>query len=172
MEEIWKEVPNTNGDYQVSTLGRVKSRKWGEWKILNPHTEKNGYKGLKIRYANADKRKTVLVHWLVAEVFLERPEGKVEINHIDSNRTNNNVNNLEFVTSSGNTEHAVINNRLIPWNNARKPIIAINLDTNEQLEFISISKAELYFNSRHIVDVLKGKRKMVKGYTFKYKGGD
>lgn len=40
------------------------------------------------------------------------------------------------------------------------------------MEFISISKAELYFSSRHISDVLKGKRNMVKGYTFKYKGGD
>lgn len=170
--EIWKEIPNTNGDYQVSSLGRVKSRKWGEWKMLNPHTEKNGYRGLKIRFANTEKRKNVLVHWLVANAFLDRPEGKCEINHIDSDRTNNNVNNLEFVTSSGNTEHAVRKGRLIPWNNPRKQIVAINLETKKEIEFISISKAEEYFNSRHIVDVLKGKRNMVKGYTFKYKGGE
>ena len=170
--EIWKEVPNTNGDYQVSTLGRVKSRKWGDWKILNPHTENNGYKGLKMRFNNQDKRKTVLVHWLVADAFLVKPEGKYEINHIDSDRTNNKVENLEYVTSSGNTEHAVRNKRLIPWNNPRKPIIAINLETKEELEFDSISKAEIYFDSRHITDVLKGKRNMVKGHTFKYKGGD
>lgn len=170
--EIWKEVPNTNGDYQISSLGRVKSKKWGEWKILNPHTEKNGYKGLKIRFEGSDKRKNVLVHWLVADAFLNRPKEKVEINHIDSDRTNNKVENLEFVTSSGNTEHAVVNKRLIPWNKPRKPIIAINLETKEEMEFISISKAELYFKSRHISDVLKGKRNMVKGYTFKYKGGD
>jgi hypothetical protein len=170
--EIWKEIPNTNGDYQISSLGRVKSKKWGDWKILNPHTEKTGYKGLKIRYVGSDRRKNVLVHWLVADAFLDRPKGKVEINHIDSDRTNNKVENLEFVTSSGNTEHAVKKGRLIPWNKPRKPIVAINLETNEQMEFISISKAELYFNSRHISDVLKGKRTMVKGYTFKYKGGD
>lgn len=170
--EIWKEIPNTNGDYQVSSLGRVKSKKWGDWKILNPHTENNGYKGLKIRYEGSEKRKTVLVHWLVADAFLDRPKGKVEINHIDSDRTNNKIENLEFVTSSGNTEHAVKKGRLIPWNKPRKPIIAINLETKEKMEFISVSKAELYFNSRHISDVLKGKRTMVKGYTFKYKGGD
>lgn len=169
MEE-WKEVPNTNGDYLVSSLGRIKSKKWGEWKILHPHTENNGYKGIKIRYG--DKRKTVLVHWLVADAFLIKPDGRVEINHIDSDKTNNKVENLEFVTSSGNTEHAVINKRLIPWNKPRKPIVAINLETKEEMEFISISKAELYFGSRHITDVLKGKRTMVKGYTFKYKGGD
>lgn len=170
--EKWKEVPNTNGDYQVSTFGRVKSRKWGDWKILNPHTENTGYKGLKIRFTNREKRKTVLVHWLVADAFLVKPKDKCEINHIDSDKTNNNVENLEYVTSSGNTEHAVRNKRLISWNNPRKPIIAINLETKEELEFISISKAELYFNSRHISDVLKGKRNMVKGYTFKYKGGE
>lgn len=170
--EIWKEIPNTNGDYKVSSLGRIKSKKWGEWKILNPHTEKTGYKGLKIRYEGSKKRKNVLVHWLVANAFLDRPEGKCEINHIDSDRTNNNVNNLEFVTSSENTEHAVRKGRLIPWNNPRKQIVAINLETKKEIEFISISKAEEYFNSRHIVDVLKGKRNMVKGYTFKYKGGE
>lgn len=170
--EIWKEVPNTNGDYQVSSHGRIKSKKWGYWKTLNPHTENNGYKGIKIRFNNSEKRKTVLVHWLVANAFLNKPEGKYEINHIDSNKTNNNVKNLEFVTSSGNTEHAVRKGRLIPWNKPRKPIIAINLETKEEIEFISISKAEKYFNSRHITDVLKGKRNMVKGYTFKYKGSD
>ena len=170
--EIWKEVPNTNGDYQVSSLGRVKSRKWGDWKILNPTTEATGYKGIKIRFNNTEKRKSVLVHWLVADAFLLKPEGKCEINHIDSDRTNNCVDNLEWVTSSENTEHAVVNKRLIPWNNPRKPIIAINLETKEEMEFVSISKAELYFNSRHIVDVLKGKRNMVKGHTFKYKGGE
>ncbi len=171
MEE-WKEVPNTNGDYQVSTLGRVKSRKWGDWKILNPHTENNGYKGLKIRFKGSEKRKTVLVHWLVADAFLEKPDGKYEINHIDGDKTNNRVENLEYVTSSGNTEHAVRNKLLIPWNKPRKPIIAINLETGEEIEFISISKAEVFFNSRHISDVLKGKRNMVKGFTFRYKGGD
>ena len=170
--EIWKEVPNTNGDYQISSLGRIKSRKWGDWKILNPHTENNGYKGIKIRYAGSNKRTTVLVHWLVADAFLLKPKEKCEINHIDSDKTNNCVDNLEYVTSSGNTEHAVVNKRLIPWNNPRKPIIAINLETKEEMEFVSISKAELYFNSRHIVDVLKGRRNMVKGHTFKYKGGE
>lgn len=169
--EIWKEVPNTNGDYQVSSLGRVKSKKWGDWKILNPHTEKNGYKGLKIRYEGSEKRKTVLVHWLVADAFLDRPKGKVEINHIDSDRTNNKIENLEFVTSSGNTEHAVRNGRLVPWNRPRKPVIAINLETKERIRFDSVSKAEKMFG-KHVSHVLKKKRGQTKGYTFIYEGGD
>lgn len=169
--EIWKEIPNTNGDYQISSLGRVKSKKWGEWKILNPHTENTGYKGLKIRYAGSEKRRTVLVHWLVADAFLDRPKGKVEINHIDSDRTNNKVENLEFVTSSGNTEHAVRNGRLIPWNRPRKPVIAINLETKERIRFDSVHKAEEVFG-KHVSHVLKKKRGQTKGYTFIYEGGD
>lgn len=169
--EIWKEIPNTNGDYQVSSLGRVKSKKWGNWKILNPHTENNGYKGLKIRYEGSEKRKTVLVHWLVADAFLDRPKGKVEINHIDSDRTNNKIENLEFVTSSGNTEHAVRNGRLVPWNRPRKPVIAINLETKERIRFDSVSKAEKMFG-KHVSHVLKKKRGQTKGYTFIYEGGD
>jgi hypothetical protein len=170
--EIWKEVPNTNGDYQISSLGRIKSKKYGDWKILNPHTESNGYKGVKIRYENTEKRKTVLVHWLVARAFIRKPEGKCEINHIDGNKTNNKVENLEWVTSKENIEHAVKNGLFKPFGKERKPVIAINLETKKEIEFISISKAEIYFNSRHISDVLKGKRNMVKGYTFKYKGGE
>lgn len=172
MKEIWKEVPNTNGDYQISSLGRIKSKKWGEWKMLNPHTENTGYKGVKIRYNNTEKRKTVLIHWLVANAFLNKPEGKYEINHIDGDKTNNCIENLEFVTSAQNTEHAIKHNLLTPWNKPRKPVIAINLETKKEMRFESISKAEIYFNSRHISDVLKGKRNMVKGYTFKYEGGD
>lgn len=171
MEE-WKKIANTNGDYQISSLGRIKSKKWGDWKLLKPHIEKNGYKGLKIRFTNSEKRKSVLVHWLVADAFLIKPKGKYEINHIDGDKTNNCVENLEYVTSSGNTEHAIRNGLLIPWNKPRKPIIAINLETKEEMKFESISKAEIYFNSRHISDVLKGKRNSTRGHTFKYEGGD
>lgn len=169
MEE-WKTIENTNGDYQISNQGRIRSKrnKNREWKFINCFKEKTGYIGVKIRFINSKKRTHLSVHRLVAEYFLEKPTNAAEVNHINSIRTDNRVENLEWVTSSENTEHAVKNKMLVPWNNPRKPIIAINLETNETKEFVSISKAELFFNSRHITDVLKGKRGQVKGYTFRY----
>lgn|SRR5574344_291547 len=177
--EQWKEIDNTNGDYLISNYGNIKSRRIGkgikEFKIINPYKEKNGYKDVYIKFNNELKRRKVAIHRLVATYFIPKPgtNDKLEVNHIDSDRTNNHYNNLEWVTSSGNTEHAVEHNKLIPWNNRRKPIKAINIKNGKVKEYISISKAELEFNSRHIVDVLKGKRNQVKGYRFEYiKGGD
>ena len=169
MEE-WKTIKNTNGDYQVSNLGRIRSKrnKNREWKIINCFKEKTGYIGVKIRFNNTNKRTHLLVHRLVAEYFLIKTSKNMEVNHINGVKTDNRVENLEWVTSSENTEHAVKNKLLVPWNKPRKPIIAINLETNETKEFDSISKAELFFNSRHITDVLKGKRTQTRGYTFRY----
>lgn len=110
----------------------------------------------------------------MAEYFLPpKPEGEhIEVNHIDSNRHNNRADNLEWVTSSGNTEHAVAKGRLIPWGHPRKPIIATNVETGEERYFVSISKAELYYGTKKISFVLNGKRKTAKGHTFRYTGGD
>ena len=170
MEE-WKIIDNTKGDYKVSCQGNVMSKrnKNKDWVKINPTIGKNGYKYITIHFDNEEKRRKVYIHRLVAIYFLKKQNNCTEVNHINSNRVDNRVENLEWVTSSGNTEHAVKNKRLVPWNNPRKPIIAINLKTNERIEFESISKAEIYFNSRHIVNVLKGTRNTCKGHTFMYK---
>lgn len=180
MKEIWKVIPDTNDDYEVSNYGRIRSkRKAGgtnkkkAFQILKPWVASNGYKYIYIRFNNTDKRDKVTLHSLVAKAFLPIPDGKVEINHFDSNRTNNNVNNLEWVTSSENTEHAIVKGHLIPWGNKRKPIKSINTITGEIRYWKSISEAERFFNSRHITDVLKGRRKQIKYHTFQYlKEGD
>ena len=61
----------------------------------------NGYKLITLH-----KKKTYSIHRLVAETFLENPENKLEVNHKDSNRANNSVNNLEWVTKSENIQHS------------------------------------------------------------------
>ncbi|MBQ2741368.1 MAG: hypothetical protein IJF32_01040 [Oscillospiraceae bacterium] len=62
---------------------------------------------------------------------------------------------------------------LTPWGHERKPIIATNVETGAMMQFVSISKAEAYFGTRHIDSVLSGKRRTAKGHSFRYaKGGD
>lgn len=89
--------------YEVSDNGRIKSFKSGEEKILNPSKNNQGYLVISLSYEG--KIKTYNVHQLVAMAFLNHnPEGReLHINHIDRNRLNNNVSNLEITTARENT---------------------------------------------------------------------
>lgn len=101
MKEIWKEY---KPDYFGSTLGRIKSLKWGKEKILKMTPDKDGY--LQVTLFIEGKQKTFKVHRIVAELFIENPEGKPAVNHIDGDKQNNFVENLEWVTRSENMRHA------------------------------------------------------------------
>lgn len=100
--EVWKETDYP--DYMVSNKGRVLNTKTNRFRKfgINLH----GYEYLVIGRGKGVKPKTINVHRLVALAFLEKIEGKGEVNHIDFNRANNNVTNLEWVTHSENMRHS------------------------------------------------------------------
>lgn len=114
-DEVWKDIEGYEGLYQVSTCGNIKSlakpRKNGNGrsyiqkeKLLKQSFTTTGYK--KVELYKDGKRKSFKVHRLVAIAFIPNPDNKPEVNHIDGNKINNNIDNLEWVTSSENSIHA------------------------------------------------------------------
>lgn len=94
--EIWREIEGYDGRYAVSTWGRVKSVNG----ILKPYENKKGY--LKIGLSRNGKCEKHRVHRLVAKAFIPNPEGLPQVNHIDGNKQNNSVTNLEWVDNLTN----------------------------------------------------------------------
>ena len=171
--EIWEDIEGYEGLYQVSNLGRTKRLyKNDKEKILKLMSDRKGY--LRVDLYKEGKRKTYTVHRLVAQAFIPNLENKLEVNHKDEDKTNNKVENLEWVTRRENNNYGTRNERIAKsqTNNKKKskPIYGINIKTNERIEFPSTREAERSgFNSSNIVDCLKGRRKSHKGYKWFYK---
>lgn len=169
--ELWKEVEGLDGKILVSNQGRVKSLLRNE-KLLKTQIDTKGYHRVSVTVNRF--RHTLKVHREVAKAFLSNPNNLPQVNHIDGNKDNNSVENLEWVTNRENALHALSNGL---WDSVvkgartenekrKRRVIATNGD--EILEFESVSSAERYFKSRHIVDVLKGRRSRCKGWKFSY----
>ena len=119
MKEIWKDIENFEGYYQVSNLGNVRSldriiekknhKQKVRGKIMKQAIKSNGYKFIGLRKPR-NKKIFKHVHRLVASAFIENLENKKTVNHIDCNKLNNNVNNLEWCTQKENIAHARKNN--------------------------------------------------------------
>ncbi len=112
--EIWKDIKDFEGYYQISNLGNVKSldremivnggiRKYYS-KSITQSIEKDGY--LTVTLWKNSKSKSFRVHRLVAEAFIENPNNYEIVNHLDGNKQNNTVGNLEWCTIKENTNHA------------------------------------------------------------------
>jgi len=106
--EVWKAIEGYGGRYQVSNLGRI----WNTvaQKFMKPQLKKSGYYSVNLMKPNK-KIVTERVHRLVALYFCPKKEGCNTVNHIDSNKTNNRADNLEWTTISGNTKHCYQNNK-------------------------------------------------------------
>lgn len=178
--ERWKAIEGTNGMIEVSSEGRVRSLLRGTPRILKASIDNKGYH--RIRVTINRNKMSFKIHREVAKAFIPNPNKLPQVNHIDCDKGNNNIENLEWTSNRGNAHHAIKNGL---WNSVfegakrvndakKKPIIGFYAGETEcySRRFESIAEAERYLDSRHISDVLKGKRNHVKGWRFVYEGGD
>lgn len=116
IEQIWKDIPNYEGRYQISNDGKVRSlerkvylESRGIYRtvkgiILKGSPDTLGYPTVALWKDNKlDLRR---IHRLVAEMYIPNPDNKPQVNHIDGDKTNNSYTNLEWVTMSENIKHA------------------------------------------------------------------
>lgn len=110
MKEIWKDIDGYEGLYQVSNLGRVKSlmcHGFKRVKILKGCRYAKGY--LIVNLYKSGKPISKSIHRLVASAFIPNTQLKKEVNHLDANKVNNYVDNLEWCTTLENVKHAIEN---------------------------------------------------------------
>ena len=146
----------------VSTKGRVKNTE--TWNILS-QTPNNGY--LRVALNNNKKPKTLFIHRLVALTFLLKQDGKEHVNHIDGNRSNNNISNLEWISPSGNSIHAIRTGLSTPLT---RKIGQYDLTGKLIRKYSSIKKAAIRngYDSSCLSRTCKGKQKTAYGYIWKY----
>ena len=188
IQEIWQDIKGYEGLYQISNLGRVKSfRRFNghhyisREKILTP--QKNKY--LTVRLADGNKTKQYQVHRLVAETFIPNPFNKVYVNHINGNKKDNMVNNLEWCTPKENTIHAyknnlikkttdkknkaALNNIKKAWSKTSKKVNQYDLNNNFIKQWESISSIAKINNYRRCsVTNACNNKKIYKNYIWKY----
>lgn len=158
-DEIWKDVVGYESIYEVSNKGRVRTHKdkvswssqyntWRHWKQRYLKDKTPNGRDVRVTLWKDGKPKDFLVHRLVAFAFIPKIKGKECINHIDGNPKNNSLENLEWCTHLENNRHAFENDLMT----TNMKVKLTQIDTNMQLEFNSMAKADKWL-------------KRFKGYT-------
>ena len=172
LQEEWKDILGFEGRYQISNLGRVKSLV--SERILKECQSSNGY--MRVCLCGADGHKNMSVHRMVADAFISNPNDLPQVNHIDENKQNNRVDNLEWVTSKQNINHGTSLARRSYHQrytqSGKKVVHQYDMEGNLIGTFISIREAARHYGIdrtgiQHCCTNKKG-FKTYKGYKWKF----
>lgn len=185
-KEVWKDIPEYQDFYQISNFGRVRAlqrtilhkpsvkfpngRKvvYKERELI-PSTDNNGYLFIQL-YKNGNF-KSKRIHRLVAETFLPNPQNLEQVNHIDENKTNNCVNNLQWCSPKYNVNYGTGKYRKVRNN---IPVLQFSKQGEFIAEYNSATAATIalgipQFYARDILRVCRGVGKTVQGFIWKLK---
>ena len=183
--EIWRDVPGWEGVYQISNMGRMKSFKVDpSGKVMSLRNKTGDYIRVVLQ-KHGRKPKTVLVHRLVAKVFIPNPLNLPVVNHKDCDKQNNSVSNLEWCTNSYNVRHSMYmhpmqNVSMVYYNKFERPKSIAQIDKSGNISAVygSAKMAQVSTGvwSRHILQVAnrtpfnrKGQiRKTAGGYVWRF----
>ena len=171
-EEIWCPIKGYEGLYEVSDQGRVRSLKFGKERILKPSRNTNGY--LLVGLRKNGEKKTYKVHRLVVQTFIPNPDNLQEINHIDEDKTNNKVQNLEWCDRKSNCNYGNRNKRIsekMTNGKLSKLVLQYSLDWKFIKEWKSLHDVErnLGYSSGNISCCCTGRRKNAYNFIWRYK---
>ena len=184
--EYWKPIKG-HPNYEVSNLGNVRSLNWHNERIVKNLYLKRHNKGyLQVELTDGKTKRMYLVHRLVAQAFLPNPNRLPQVNHIDENKANNSVSNLEWCTGSQNMRAYYLNHpesvlslsgpsqrgRKGTKNDLRNTFPIKQLDLNGNLikvwaYAIDIRHAHNY-NATSVWECCEGKRRTAYGYKWQY----
>ena len=162
MKEIWKPIKNYEQLYEISNYGSVRSLYTG--KIMKSRIGRDGY----IRIPLSKNGKHEFLHRLLAVAFIPNPDHLPEVNHINENKMDNNLSNLEWCTHKYNSNYGTRLSRMAASNH--EPVIQYTKDGREIARYASQKEAmeKTGIQSRHISCCCKGKRKTTGGYVWRY----
>ena len=177
MEEIWMPVIGYEGLYEVSNLGRVRSLdrearhsscggvRILKGKVIKPQMGVGGY--LRVCISKDGKGKMFSVHRLVYSAFNGAIPHDMQVNHIDEDKTNNRLENLNLMTPKQNSNWGTHIQRVAKAKS--KPVVAIDDTGNVVLEFSSAMDAERQgFDHSNLAACCLGKRRTHRGYRWRY----
>lgn len=169
--EIWKDIEGYEGLYQASNMGRVKSlpKKKGKGVgyvtselILKPSYDLNGY--LIVTLYRERQPKMHCVHRLVAKTFIDNPDNKPQVNHLNEKKDDNRVENLEWATAYENMNYGSRNDR--SSERLGTPVVCVEL--NEKFQSMMEAERILGINHSCISLCVRGKQKTAGKYHWQY----
>ena len=176
--EVWRDIPGYEGKYQASSLGRIRSldrvvkrRNWSSFRlpgrVLKPRLSHKGY--LLVGLCTEARTKNYSVHRLVARAFIPNPKGKPEINHRNGDKTDNRVENLEWVTTAENVRHSIT---VLGHTRSTPTYAVVCLDTGHVYASAREAAAGTGCRRGGISAVCRGEKKTHHGLRWAYKGAE